>query len=181
MAPICAVADDDRAFWHIPWYDAPPEAQRDALARAWWQLVRDHPRAYAEHRFAVMGEVLSRNPGGVTWRGTLQGPQPERKQLGLGTEWPSFQVALTHGMQKLERATPLFVPWLYLVIALALLPLALRHRDLGAVLASGVLYEGTLLLLASSYDYRYSHWLVVATAITAVALTARRARAKVSP
>jgi hypothetical protein len=173
-----AVADDDRAFWRVPWYDPPPPEQRDAFSRAWWQLVTEHPLAYLEHRFAVTRELLRDNGAAVPWRGTLRGPQPERARLGLATSWPRYQVALTHAMQGLERNSPLFVPWIYLLLAIAVAPFAFRMRDFGALLASGILYEGTLVVFASSLDYRYSHWLITATTIVAVGVVARRARAR---
>jgi len=44
------------------------------------------------------------------------------------------------------------------------------------VLASGIVMEGSLLVLAPSPDYRYSHWMVVCTAIGVISVTARRYR-----
>jgi hypothetical protein len=173
-----AVADDDRAFWRVPWYDPPPPEQRDALARAWWQLVTEHPFAYLEHRLAVTRELLRDNGAAVPWRGTFREPQPERERLGLATSWPRYQVSLTHAMQRLERNSPLFTPWLFLVVAIAVAPFALRMRDFGALVASGILYEGTLVVFASSLDYRYSHWLITATTIAVVGVVARRVRAR---
>lgn len=170
-----AIAQGDRAFWQVPFYDPLPPARRDAFTRAWWQLVREHPLAYAEHRVATMGAVLERSNGAVSWRGHPNDAWL-RAELGLQTDWPRAQLGATHALQRFERAIPVFTPWLYLVLALVVAPLALRSRDLGALLASGIMYECSLLVLATSPDYRYSHWMVVATTVCIVALVVRRMR-----
>jgi hypothetical protein len=81
-------------------------------------------------------------------------------------------------MSELWRTLPIFVPWIYLVISLVLLPLTRRHRDVFAVLCSGIIMESSLLPLAQSPDYRYSHWMVICACIAVVVLTARRSRAQ---
>jgi hypothetical protein len=63
---------------------------------------------------------------------------------------------------------------MYLVIALVLLPLAIRHRDVLALLLSGLGLEASLFPLAPTPDYRYSHWLVICTLLAIIMLTARR-------
>ena len=71
----------------------------------------------------------------------------------------------------------LFRPYVYLAIALILLPLALRRRERAAVvlLASGIAYELALFVVTSDAEYRYSHWMIVATLLAVVVLIARGA------
>jgi len=95
---------------------------------------------------------------------------------GTGTRWSALQLALTRVLTAVWKGTPLFKPWIYLALALLLLPLALRQRDAFALLASGIALEATLVVLAPTPDYRYSHWMVVATCIAIVVLVARRYR-----
>ena len=59
---------------------------------------------------------------------------------------------------------------------LVLLPLARRNRAVLATILSGLVFESSLLFLAASPDYRYSHWMIVCTLIAVVELTARRMR-----
>jgi hypothetical protein len=98
-------------------------------------------------------------------------------QLGLGTGWSWLQLAMTRWLTAVWRSIPIFLPWMYAAVALLLLPLARRHRDVLALLLSGLGLELSLLPFAATADYRYSHWMVVCTCIAAIALTARRARA----
>jgi hypothetical protein len=131
-----------------------------------------------KHRFAVMGEMLdlrvTRVLGAVTRR-EFRYPAYAAEQ-GLATGWSSTQHKLTRYMQWLSHHTPLFVPWVYLVLSLAFLPLAWRQRDVLAILLSGLVMEATLLPLVHSRDYRYSHWMVITTLIGAILLAVRRYR-----
>jgi hypothetical protein len=54
------ITDKKRALWRLPvaGQTPPPKEQRDAIARAWWDVLTSHPVAYTEHRLAVMAEVL---------------------------------------------------------------------------------------------------------------------------
>jgi hypothetical protein len=180
--PILKVsAREHPPLWDLPinFYTPAPEAQRDAISRAWRRVLADHPGAYLEHRLAVFAEALylgGRRPAPVARR-EFQFPDYARS-LGLPTGWSKGQQRATRWMVALGASTPLFVPWLYLAVALALLPLARRSADLAALVVSGVLMELTLLPLAASPDYRYSHWMIVCTVIAVISLTARRARGR---
>src|SRR5262249_53922566 len=50
----------DGHLWDMPINGTTPapEAQRDAIAHAWWAIVSGHPGAYAAYRFRVFAEVL---------------------------------------------------------------------------------------------------------------------------
>jgi membrane protein implicated in regulation of membrane protease activity len=74
---------------------------------------------------------------------------------------------------------PIYVPWMYAVLGLVVIGLALAmgSLDVVALCASGLVMEATLLFLAPSPDYRYSHWLVVSVCLAIVIIAVRRARA----
>ncbi|HWO27061.1 MAG TPA: hypothetical protein VNO30_50370 [Kofleriaceae bacterium] len=174
-----------KALWGLPINGTvgPPAAQREAIARVWRDTITTWPGAYLAHRLAVMREAIglgkTRASGAIPNRDFLS---PERvHQDGLGTGWSKLQHTLTRLNRQCLRSTPLYSVWMYLVIALALLPLALRHPDLRALLLSGLGLEASLLVLAASADYRYSHWLVICTIVIAVALGARRYRGRGQP
>jgi hypothetical protein len=174
----------DTMLWKLPLvgHQPAPEPQRDAIARAWWEVLRTYPNAYAIHRATVMGNVLAltRRPAEAVLSRDFRYPQLPMF-AGTGSRWSRLQLAMTSVLDALWKHTPLFSPWLYLAIALLFAPFALRHRDLIALLASGVLLESTLTVLAPTADYRYSHWMVVATCIAAVLLVARRYAAWLRP
>jgi hypothetical protein len=168
-----------QGMWALPiWGIEPaPVAQRDAIERVWKQVVTTHPLEYLKHRLSVMGEVLSlssSHPAATVIRREYRRPDLARA-LDLTATWSTLQHKATKFMVWLWRTTPVFVPWVYAVIALLLLPLARRHRDVLALLFSGLLMESSLLVLAPSPDYRYSHWMVVCTLVSVILLTARRA------
>ncbi|HWU88454.1 MAG TPA: hypothetical protein VN253_14305 [Kofleriaceae bacterium] len=176
------VNDEKYTMWNVPinGYDAAPQAQRDAIGRAWWRTITTYPGAYLAHRIAVTADVLgfSDNPGaGAITKREFRYPE-YANQLGLGTGWSQLQHRMTKWMRALWRATPLFVPYVYAFIALLLLPLALRQRDVLAILLSGLVMESTLIPLAHSNDYRYSHWMVICSLLGAILLGARRYRAR---
>jgi hypothetical protein len=64
----------------------------------------------------------------------------------------------------------------YLLVALALLPMCRRGRLALAILASGILHALGLLLIAPVTDDRYSYWLVVATMVGVITLFVTRLR-----
>jgi hypothetical protein len=94
---------------------------------------------------------------------------------GVPTRTSELQDAMVDGVRGLAR-TPIFVPWIYLALAVVFLPLARRHREVLAILGSGVLYELSLFTTATSSDYRQSHWMIACTCTAIVVLAAHRAR-----
>jgi hypothetical protein len=179
------LTDPARRLWRLPidGYEPAPEAQRDAIERAFTHVVASYPWAYVRHRFAVMREVLDLRMtlamGAVAPR-ELKYPDAAAA-LGLTVRWSGSQLALTRAMHWLSRHTPLFVPWIYLALTLVMLPLAWRQRDVLAMLLSGVVMEASLLPLAHTRDYRYSHWLAITTIVSCIVLVARRHRAARAP
>jgi hypothetical protein len=172
----------DGGLWSLPidGTKPAPESQRDAITHAFWDVVTSHPGAYLAHRWQSTREVLA-----LTHR-TVVAPVmtfhvqvPEYLELlHLGTGWSSLQDWWQQRAVWCARKTPIFRPWIYVVVTLILLPLAIRgrQRDVVALLLSGLGLEASLFLLAPTPDYRYSHWLVTCAMISIVMLTARRAR-----
>ncbi len=160
---------DDRLF-------DPPRtaADRDAVTAAWSRAVREQPAAWLRHRALVWGVLIGVSP-------RLKGPvvrQFADNELQLRTlrhdaTHSSLQRALGVGLDGLAR-TPLFWPWLYLLLALGLLVRATRRPEVVALLASGLAYEVGLFLVAPSADFRYSHWLIACTVLAAVVTLAAR-------
>lgn len=170
-------------MWRLPitGYTPAPAAQREAITRAWWDTITSFPGAYARHRLAVTSEALGfgARPTAVTPRDS---PHADRgKEMGLSTGWSRLQHQMSKWMRLLGRWTPIFVPYVYAIVALLLLPLALRRRDTLAILLSGLAMEGTLVLLVHGADYRYSHWLVICTVVTALLVGVRRYRGEKAP
>lgn len=158
--------------------EALPESRYQALVAARAKLAWDHPLAFLRHRMHVMKRVL-----GFVERDrafAVLGRHPVGTELTLGIGVPThasdLQEAMTEAAQALAKHTPLLVPWVYLVIALLLLPFAWRQRDAVAILASGLAAEAVLCGIASDNSYRQSHWLVVCTCIGAVIVMVRRAK-----
>ncbi|HET9992903.1 MAG TPA: hypothetical protein VFQ65_30415, partial [Kofleriaceae bacterium] len=176
---LAPVTDPQRALWHFSLENeaAPGEAFRTAMARTWRWAVTTYPGAYAAHRLRLFDLVLDGDGGAIPWRGEAQ--KELRASMHLPNGANGVQLAVYRTLVKLERRTHIFTPWVYFLVAIVLLPLAWRERDVLVLLASGLLYEGTLLAFAATRDYRYSHWLVTACCIAIVTLTARRSRVKV--
>jgi hypothetical protein len=170
--------DPKHRLWNLPTegFEPAPERQRDAIEREWWRVIERHPWAYARHRLAVMGEVLdvrtTHSIGAIAPR-DFHDPGAAAR-FGVSSGWSPMQLKLTRALQWLARHTPLFVPWVYLVLTLILLPFTWRQRDLLALLLSGVGMEASLLPLVHSRDYRYSHWMVITTMVACISLAIRR-------
>lgn len=180
------INDAKLALWALPinGVTPAPEAVREAVARAWWNVITAHAGAYARHRLAVTGTVLSlgsaRVPGAITRRDAFRWPAYVH-DMGQGTGWSKLQGKWTRLLTWIWRNTPIFVPWIYVLVSLVVIPLARRHRDVLAILSSGLVFESTLVLLAPSPDYRYSHWMVIAACLAVTVMTARRSRSERRP
>lgn len=167
----------DARIWDLPinGKTPAPEPQRDAIEHAWKSLVFGHPAAYLHHRWVTFLDAI-----GVTYR--TQSAVPPRimkwqvfmTNLGLSVETRGYQQTWTSIYRKIWQRTPLFRQWIYLVLALVLVVVVRRDKMLVALLASGLVSEASLFFLAPSPDYRYSHWLIVVTCLTAAILVARR-------
>lgn len=169
--------------WDVPirGYVPPPPAQRDAMERAWREITSAHRGAYLAHRFRVFRECLAfQHKTEGYWAVPIRAfpYQSTAQREGISTTSSALQDTMTAAYASLWHATPMFEPWMYFVLAVVLLWPARKDRDVLALLLSGLGIELTLLFLAPSPDYRYSHWLVTSVTISVVVLVARRMRSR---
>jgi len=170
----------DGSFWEvsIAGTEPTPEARRNAFARMFRETVSNHFGAYVVHRFKTMAPVLALN--GPVYSAVMVHRYQYKEILQRELHLPADSFALQRWMERkatwVAKKTPLFRPWVYLVIALVLLAFTRGQRDVFALLLSGMGLEAGLLLLAPTPDYRYSHWLVISTVLSIILLVVRRAR-----
>jgi hypothetical protein len=152
------------------------QAQRDALTAAWKTLVREYPGAFLHHRISRFLAEIKVTTGGGNGAWTKF----------TNTKWADdvLHHRASHGwIQKhWVDGTVAYDRWfggrvrLYLLIALALLPMCRRDRLALALVASGIVYELGIFLAAPTYEYRSSHWMVIATMVGAIMLFVTRIR-----
>jgi hypothetical protein len=94
--------------------------------------------------------------------------------------WSSAQHYIAVVLIWLNEYTPLFTPYVYALVALALLALFCRDRLTAGLLTSGLLYELSFFPFSPTPDFRYSHWMITATCLAAVLLFVQRYRAGVN-
>ncbi|HET9624082.1 MAG TPA: hypothetical protein VFP84_22070 [Kofleriaceae bacterium] len=159
--------------------------ERAAIRRAWLAMVRDHTAAYLGHRWDVMRGVLGLTDDAI-WEpvcGGFVASQAQADALDFHYTPAPLQVRLRDWFATAWAATVLYRPWLYAALSLLVLLYARARRDplIGAVVASGLVYEASFFLGAASPDFRYSHWMIVCGVLGAIlavgdALTRRRCR-----
>jgi len=173
---------DPQPLWAMPinGFEPAPRAQREAIERAYKTIITDHLGAYLVHRARVMHAVL------VPPRSTLASTIVKRDidpyrvaEFGFANRATTLQRWMTHSIRGIARGTPLFVPWIYAVLAIAAIALA-RRRAILALALSGIGMEASLIPLVHNDDYRYSHWMVVATLLALVATIVHRSALHVS-
>ncbi|HEX4456309.1 MAG TPA: hypothetical protein VH143_35855 [Kofleriaceae bacterium] len=165
---ILTLSDGPNAVFKYPTTDE----QRDAIASAWKRMVLAHPRAFLRHRFAVFRALLTQYAG--VWSGFVNA-QWAIDDLGYKTTHSAIQAAWVGEMEKVAD-TPLFSGWVYFIVGIVLIPLCRRDRVAGVLVASALLYELGLFWVTPALDYRYVHWMVVATIIAAIRLFVLRYR-----
>jgi hypothetical protein len=176
---VWIVLGPDRMF-DMSLVESAPPAQRTAVERAWKTIVKGHPIAYLRHRLAVLGAVLGMT--GDSWNNKLivthdyQNPH-ELTELGIPTGYTSFQETVGEIYEWCSE-TWLFRPFIYAAIALVLVVVARRQRDVLAIVCSGIVLESSLFFLGPSADYRYSHWLVVTTILALIIVVTRGFQAR---
>ena len=171
----------DGHLWDLPiqGITPAPQAQRDAIERAWWTIVTAHPGAYLQHRFSAFGEALGmyrRFQGAVFVPHAAQYPGM-LAYMGFGNSASRFQELGESVTMFLASKTRLFRPRAYALLSILLLALCRRERAVAAILLSGLGAELSLLPLTQTPDYRYSHWMIVCTCVALAMLRARRMRA----
>jgi hypothetical protein len=157
----------------------PGADERTARNASWWRVVREHPGAWLAHRWAVMKELLGITDLGP-WEPVCQtSALPfQLQRLHLDASLSAFQATLGHWFGAWWANTMWYRPWTYALLGLVLLIYAAARRDglVLALLASGLLYEASYFLGASSPDFRYSHWMIACTCLGAAITFGRRLR-----
>jgi hypothetical protein len=143
------------------------DTEVDAVVADWTRAVRAHPRAYVFHRWSMFRQLLGKMKH---WEPVYAGfGDPELlaplHHRAIASDWQDGWNAVVHVMAR----TPLFKPWLYLLLAIVAIVLARRQRLLRNLAISGLVYELAQLGFAPTPDYRFSHWLVTTATIALVA------------
>ena len=124
--------------------------ESDALSAAWKSAIAKHPGAYAMHRLGLFERELAL---GGTWKPVFdEFGDPDHLVVLHHRATPSDLEVGWRAIVRATAATPLFRPWLYVVLAIGLLVVARRRRELRLLIASGLVCELTLIVSASSVD-----------------------------
>lgn len=162
-----------------PVFALPGPMHHEAISRAWRELMLGNWRDYLEYRIAGFREVLGLTDEGpwlAAWVGFLGYPEL-RHLVRHNAAASGFQQIAIPPIGWIAYETRLFRPYLYALLALALLLTCCRDRASFAVLASGLLYELSFFPSAGTPDFRYSHWMIVCTCLATLMLFAQRWRA----
>lgn len=148
------------------------DTERAALSATWRKLVTHYPLAYVKHRLEMTKTLI-----GVSGRADpvyddfgdpdLLAPLHHR---AIPSAWQHASRAIVRGVTR----SPVSLPILYLVLAIAVIVLARGVPIVRTLAVSGLVYELTWFFLAPAADYRYSHWLIVTATIGAITLLVRR-------
>jgi hypothetical protein len=153
-----------------PFFATHPEELRDLYVSG----IVDHPVRYAKFRLRVFADFL-------------HDPPEDRYIARFAIRDNPYGVSLTpnlmtRGLEYYVDATNrnvgfVFMPWTWLLAALAVTVLAWRRRatfpHAGVVMAlgtSGAIYVLTYVPMVIGYDYRYVYWSVVAVSAASVLL-----------
>ena len=170
----------DGHLWNLPLAgtEPAPEPIRNAIGHAWSEIVEAHPGAYAKYRVQVFAVLLGLR--GILPTGMVIVHRGQYRDMLAYMHLTSHATPVARIGEKfgtlLSRHTALFLPSSYVLLALCLLAMCRRQRDVLALLFSGLGLELSLLPLVQTPDYRYSHWLVICTCLAVVMLFTRRAR-----
>ena len=152
------------------------DADWDALNRAWKELVFGDPAAYFEfhgYQFARLLHATDDDLPGATWNRFVEADE-QSTWVDHAASYSRAQIHLGFGLfYGLDDHTSLFHPWIYAVLALVLLALCRTGLPL-ALFVSGLLYELSYFPVGVEPEFRYSHWMVLATTIGAVVLFLQR-------
>ncbi len=161
-----------------PFFRSPSsEQQWDAVTRAWKELVLGDPVAYLEFhadQFARLLHMTDDDLPGAVWNRFLEADvQLDWVDHDASFSW--YQEKLGIGIfYPLDRHTPLFEPYIYVIIALILLVFLCRTALPFALFLSGFLYELSFFPVGVEPEFRYSHWMVTSIVIGTVVLFVQR-------
>ncbi|HEX5058993.1 MAG TPA: hypothetical protein VFV99_06515 [Kofleriaceae bacterium] len=149
----------------LRWPDVQTPAQRDAMARAWKEVVPTHLSAYLHYRWDVFRQLMQMTevPVGSAaylWFNDIQDIDDSAYKIGHDASYSGIQRPLHDAMWWLG-STVLFNVYVYVLLAIALLPWCLRDREVLGLVASGLVGSAGLFVVAPTTDFRYMFWLVL--------------------
>lgn len=170
----------DNLWWATDSFFIRPKTaeERAAIVRAWKDVVPKHVGAYLAYRWGVFRQLvqLTDTPLGspaYIWFADIQDLFASAHKMSH-TAYPSgTQIHLNEAMMWLG-STFLFHVYVYLFLALALLPFCIRDREALAFLFSALTSEAALFFLTPTTDFRYSLWLIMGTVVALILAVARR-------
>lgn len=168
------------AYWDTAYsFFAVPEtaAERDAMTNVWRRVVPSHLGAYLTYRLEVFRRLLELSPVHLAspvydWFTDIQDLYGSAAKIDHDASGAKLQDLLREAMQWLG-ATYMFWIMAYAVLALLLIPFCRRDREVFALVASAILSEALLFVVAPTTDWRYSFWLVLADVVATVLVAAR--------
>lgn len=161
-------------------FDPPTSADaRDRIVAARGRLMRAHPAAYLRHRWRVLAQVIgltSPEAAPPVYTQFIEIPD-QRANLQLNARYSVIQRQLVHAMRALGP-TLVFRPYLYLLVALLALPLAIMRRqpDAAMLLGSAIAAELALMFVTITAEARASQWMIAATILAVILVIARGRR-----
>ncbi len=178
-------AENDGEYISVLWtatnqlfFEPQTREERDAVMRAWKQIVFGHPGAYLAYRWHLSKMLLEINGEPLVspvycWFIDIQDPDLSPLIGEHDASGGKIQNVLRDALQGLGRPPGFWVA-LYLVAGIVLLAVSVRDRVRFALLASGLANEAALFVVAPTPDERYSIWLVVVVVVTAILLVGKR-------
>ena len=157
------------------------DAEWAALNRAWKDLVLGNPGAYLAYHWNEYQDLLGMNPQhspGILWNLFLEDREGQIDQIDHDATWSGFQWKASAFVYWIGSHTPLFSPWLYMVLAIVFGAALCRDRLTASLLFSGVLYELSYFPVGANPDFRYSHWMITSVTIASVMLIAQWIKAR---
>ncbi len=163
-----------------PTFDRPPDAAgRDAVLRAWQEIVLGHPLAYLKYRWDNYRNLIRLDTPRMfahvyVWFVIVAVPESAgRMQHDAGPS--KIQDELREASLWLSN-TFVYYPYLYMLLALGLLVPCRRDPLACSLLLSGLGYQAAWFFLDPTGDFRYSQWMILTTAIAFALTVARRLR-----
>ena len=148
-----------------------------ALRTAWLSAIRDHPRAYAAHRWEVWREQMALGVERVHYPLQNKSDLPDN-QMGIDTRLTPRQDRALQLFTVAAYRTPLFRAWIYLLISVGVLLIARRLTadpvPLVVLGASAVLYELAYIVVSTASDFRFNWWSILAALVAVVMVVPRR-------
>ena len=168
-----------------PWYAYselfafhPTKIDRQARMRAWRTLILKYPQAYLHHRMTISMDLLGVAHARV-WEPVGQdfaGSEDQLRAIHHDHFHSWLQRHAGDAFRWLVEHTPLYRVFVYAVLCIVFFAWAVWKRDMLvlALTGSGLLYELSLAIGVNAPDFRYSHWLITCTCVSAVLIVIAR-------